>query len=127
VRDYTNWWPWLSACDARSLAAGEEWRCEVHPPIPQPVRFRVIIEEIEEPALVRAQVLGDVIGKAILTLDESDVGCVMRLRTSLAPGNRTLRLVSSFTGPIARFAHDWVLDNGARQFVDHAVAPVLGD
>ena len=64
--NYRSWWPWLRRFDARSLAAGEEWRCEVQPPLPYIVRFQVAIEKVDAPALVHALVLGDVVGDATL-------------------------------------------------------------
>jgi uncharacterized protein YndB with AHSA1/START domain len=127
VSHYRTWWPWLRVFEAAALAAGEEWRCEVQPPVPYPVRFRVEIEHIEAPRLVRADVSGDVVGDATLTLDDGGTGCVATLRSSLAPGNTALKLVSRFAGPIARFGHDWVLDSGARQFIARAVEPLVGD
>jgi uncharacterized protein YndB with AHSA1/START domain len=127
VANYRLWWSWLRAFDATRLAVGEEWRCEVQPPVPYPVRFRVAIEHVEPPALVRARVRGDVVGDASLTLVDAADGCVVTLRSSLAPGNPALRLVSRFGGPIARYGHDWVLDSGARQFIAHVVVPVPGD
>jgi uncharacterized protein YndB with AHSA1/START domain len=127
VSTYRNWWPWLRVFDADALAPGEEWRCEVQPPVPYQVRFHVQIEHVEEAALVRAKVLGDVIGQATLMLHDTGTGCTATLDSSLAAGNTALRLVSRFAGPIARFGHDWVLDSGARQFVTRAVEPLVGD
>jgi hypothetical protein len=129
VSSYRAWWPWLRAFEASALAEGEEWRCEVQPPVPYAVRFRVAIERVEAPALVRARVLGDVIGEATLTLKDAPAGagCVATLHSTLAPGNTALQLVSRFAGPVARFGHDWVLDSGARQFIARAVVPVAGD
>lgn len=127
VSHYRRWWPWLRSFDAAALAAGEEWRCMVQPPVPYVVRFCVVIEHVEAPVLVRATVSGDVVGTATLTLDEGADGCRATLRSSLAPGNSALRLVSRFAAPIARFGHDWVLDSGARQFIDRALVPVVGD
>ncbi len=129
VGNYQRWWPWLRVFEARALAVGDEWRCQVQPPVPYLVRFRVVLEHVEAPSLVRARVLGDVIGRATLELEEagngSGPGCVARLHSSLAPGNAALRLISRVAAPIARFGHDWVLDSGARQFIARAVAPVL--
>jgi uncharacterized protein YndB with AHSA1/START domain len=129
VSQYRAWWPWLRAFDAAALAADEEWRCEVQPPMPYLVRFRVVIEHVEPAVSVRASVTGDVVGVAMLRLDDRDSGhgCTATLDSSLAPGNRALRLVSRFAAPIARFGHDWVLDSGARQFVTCAVEPLVGD
>jgi len=127
VDAYQGWWTWLRKFDAGGLETGEEWHCEVQPPLPYAVRFRVQIEHVEAPVEVRARIEGDVIGTAILTLEEHPDGCVARLSSSLAPGNATLRLVSRLASPIARFGHDWVLDSGARQFVTRGVTPTLAE
>jgi uncharacterized protein YndB with AHSA1/START domain len=127
VSEYRTWWPWLRAFDGDALAPNEEWRCEVQPPVPYLVRFRVSIEDVEPAVLVRAKVSGDVVGVATLTLKDTDTGCAATLDSSLAPGNKALRLVSRFAGPVARFGHDWVLDSGARQFITRAVEPLVGD
>lgn len=132
VANYRQWWPWLRVFEALSLAEGEEWRCQVQPPVPYPVRFQVGIEEVRPSSLVRALVRGDVLGEATLTLDDaaafagtgavagSTSGTVVTLSSALAPGNAALRLVSRFAPPVARFGHDWVLDSGVRQFVARA-------
>jgi hypothetical protein len=127
VGAYRSWWSWLRHFDAAGLEAGEQWRCEVQPPLPYPVRFRVLIDHLEAPMTVRARVEGDVVGTAVLSLEETDAGCTARLSSSLAPGNTTLRLVSRLAAPVARFGHDWVLDSGARQFVARAVMPTLAE
>lgn len=136
VGSYRGWWPWLRVFDGAGLSVGDEWRCTVQPPVPYLVRFRVIIDHVEEPSLVRARVMGDVVGDATLTLETVEngngnaagsVGCVAVLDSRLAPGNAALRVVSRVAAPIARFGHDWVLDSAARQFIARAVQPVLGD
>jgi hypothetical protein len=127
VSNYRTWWPWLRAFDAAALAPGEEWRCEVQPPVPYLVRFRVVIEDVATAVRVRASVVGDVVGAATLTFEDTAVGCSATLESTLAPGNTALRMVSRFAGPIARFGHDWVLDSGARQFISRAVEPLVGD
>jgi hypothetical protein len=126
VDAYRTWWPWLRAFDAHGFVAGDEWKCQVQPPLPYAVRFRVLIDHVAAPNEVRARVEGDVIGTAVLVLEEQGEGCVAHLSSSLAPGNATLRLVSRLASPIARFGHDWVLDSGARQFVARAVNSPAG-
>ncbi len=120
VGAYRRWWTWLRIFDAGGLAAGEEWRCEVQPPLPYPVRFRVLIDEVRAPWFVQARVEGDVVGSATLTLEDGAGECTALLASTLAPGNPTLRLVSRLAAPVARFGHDWVLDSGARQFIARA-------
>jgi uncharacterized protein YndB with AHSA1/START domain len=127
VSNYRKWWPWLRVFDAAALAPGEEWRCEVQPPVPYLVRFRVVIEEVETAVRVQARVVGDVVGVATLRFEDTPSGCAATLDSTLAPGNTSLRTVSRFAGPIARFGHDWVLDSGARQFITRAVEPLVCD
>lgn len=145
VQGFRSWWPWLRQFEGQGLAVGDEWRCTVQPPVPYLVRFRVVIDHVEAPTLVRTRVLGDVVGDATLTLEASSetpgsrsngngrsagsvagAGCIARLDSSLAPGNRALGVVSRFVAPVARFGHDWVLDSAARQFIARAVEPALG-
>ncbi len=133
VERYRSWWPWLRRFEAAGLSVGDVWRCTVQPPVPYLVRFRVVIEHVEPPTLVQARVLGDVVGDATLTLEpvcqngSSLAACSAVLRSSLAPGNTALAVVSRFAAPIARFGHDWVLDSAARQFIARAIEPALGD
>jgi hypothetical protein len=127
VGAYQSWWTWLRKFEASGLKKDAEWRCEVQPPVPYPVRFRVVIEETKRAAFIRARVEGDVIGTATLTLTDDPQGCVALLDSSLAPGNTTLRLVSRLAAPVARFGHDYVLDSGARLFIARAITPTLED
>ncbi len=69
VDRYRSWWPWLREFEAHGMTVGDEWRCMVQPPVPYLVRFRVVIDHVEAPSLVRARVLGDVVGDATLTLE----------------------------------------------------------
>jgi uncharacterized protein YndB with AHSA1/START domain len=127
VEHYRSWWPWLRQFEGDGLSVGDEWRCTVQPPVPYLVRFRVVIDHVEPPSLVQAQVLGEVVGTATLTLEPEPHGCVAVLQSSLAPGNTALAVVSRFAAPLARFGHDWVLDSAARQFIAKAIEPALGD
>jgi len=132
VRNYRSWWSWLRAFEARALEAGEEWHCEVQPPVPYPVRFDVALEHVRPPSFVGARVRGDVQGQATLTLEtargsgDAAPGSVATLRSTLAPGSRALRLVAVLAYPVARFGHDWVLDSGARQFIARATGGAPG-
>jgi hypothetical protein len=132
VGEYRRWWPWLRAFDGQGLVAGQEWRCMVQPPVPYLVRFQVAIDTVEPATRVQARVLGDVVGRATLTLLDVDPGsasgdaCAATLESTLAPGNMALRMVSRLAAPLARFGHDWVLDAGARQFSAGADVPVRG-
>ncbi len=114
---YREWWPWLVAFEAPGLARGARWDCTVQPPVPYRLRFALDLTAVDPGESVAAEVSGDVVGTAGLTLADGPAGTTeVRLSSSLAPGNRALRVVAALALPLARFGHDWVLDTGARQF-----------
>lgn len=121
VGEYRRWWPWLRSFEADALAAGEIWQCTVQPPVPYALRFGIVLDRVEEPALVTASIEGDITGVAQLDLRPVDGGSEVHLVSTLAPGNRYLRAVARVARPVVRFGHDWVLDTGARQFAQRAV------
>lgn len=117
VDQYPRWWPWLS-CDGRSLADGAPWACTIRAPLPYSLHFDLDVVDVVHERLVRAELTGDLIGDARLTLEESEHGasCTVRLESSLEAVAGPARLLARFTPPLARFGHDWVLDAGARRF-----------
>ena len=121
VEDYQTWWPWLRQFDAEQLADDEVWHCLVQPPLPYWVRFDVALEEVHAPTTVRASITGDVVGEALLEISDHPAGSEARLVAYLEPGNGFLRMVARLAAPAVRYGHDWVLDSGARQFIDRAV------
>lgn len=121
VENYQTWWPWLRQFDAEHLAGDEVWHCLVQPPLPYRVRFAVTLEEVQAPSTVRASITGDVVGQALLEISEHPSGSEARLISHLEPGNGFLKAVARFAAPVIRHGHDWVLDSGARQFIDRAV------
>jgi uncharacterized protein YndB with AHSA1/START domain len=121
VDEYPQWWPWLRRFDADELAAGEEWSCEVRPPLGYPVRFDLELIEVCSPHLVTARVGGDIAGRARLDVERSEVGSTIRLESSLWPSNALMRAISTFAEPVARRSHDWVLGTGLRQFLERAL------
>jgi hypothetical protein len=56
------------------------------------------------------------VGSAELALADDAKGAVLRLRSDLAARSGLAHWVSSVAPPVARRGHDWVLDNGIRQF-----------
>lgn len=121
VDDYQSWWPWLRLFDARQLARDEIWDCLVQPPLPYRVRFAVTLDEVRAPTTVLASITGDVVGDARLEISERPDGSEARLVSHLEPGNGFLKAVARLAAPVVRYGHDWVLDTGARQFIDRAV------
>jgi hypothetical protein len=121
VHEYEGWWPWLRQFDADALATHEVWHCLVQPPLPYWVRFDINLDEVREPRIVRASVTGDVVGEAVLRISEHPGGSEAHLTSSLEPGNGLLKAVARVAAPVIRYGHDWVLDSGARQFIDRAL------
>ncbi len=120
VDDYQTWWPWLRQFDAEDLAGDAVWRCLVQPPLPYSVRFDVALDEVRAPTTVRASITGDVVGDAHLEISAHPGGSEARLVSNLEPGNGFLKAVARLAAPLVRYGHDWVIDSGARQFVDRA-------
>ena len=121
VDDYQRWWPWLQRFDASALAAGEEWRCTVKPPLPYLVRFTIRFDEMKPERQIEATVSGDIEGPAQLFIEPSGTGSAVTLTSSLRPTNTLLRAAAIFGRPLVRYGHDWVLDIGAGQFASRAL------
>jgi uncharacterized protein YndB with AHSA1/START domain len=119
---FPRWWPWLRRLEAKGLLTGDRWRCTVQPPLPYQVAFTIALDDVEAPRRAEATISGDIIGHAVLTIGPHPEGCEARLVSSLAPAHSLLRAVASVARPLVRFGHDWVLDQGARQFARHAIA-----
>lgn len=122
VDDYASWWPWLRRFDPeRGMTAGARWECEVAPPLPYVVRFTVRLDRVDEACSVDSTVSGDIRGVARLDLlPTDDGGTRARLVSSLAPAQPVLRAVGRAARPVVEWGHDWVLDQGRRQFVARA-------
>jgi hypothetical protein len=121
VDDYTRWWPWLHTFEARELSRGEVWHCTVKPPLPYSVTFDIHLDHVAPERSIEATVTGDIEGTAHLEVRPDGPGCVVRLRSALAPTSLSLRVVATLGRPFARYGHDWVLDIGAGQFASRAL------
>jgi hypothetical protein len=120
TEDYCQWWPWLRRLNAKGLIEGDRWDCVVQPPLPYSLRFTISLDEVVPARLAVASIDGEIKGHARLEIDPitdgDGEGCHARLISYLSPANGMLRTVARVARPIAQFGHDWVLDNGARQF-----------
>jgi hypothetical protein len=122
VERYVDWWPWLRSFDpADGFRPGVRWHCVVTPPLPYLVRFTVQLDRIEHGRRVDATVRGDIRGTAVLTVHDDAGGSTARLVSELAPSNPVLRGVGRVARPMVEWGHDWVLDQGLRQFVRNAI------
>lgn len=121
VDRYQSWWPWLRRFEAERLCSGARWRCEVQPPVPYRVRFDLAFHEVVKPERIRVSVEGDIVGSATLAVLDAGSRCEVCLQSSLAPANRVLGLVTGLTPRLAHFGHDWVMDTGAREFMNRAI------
>jgi hypothetical protein len=120
VEAFTTWWPWLRAFDGRSLTERQVWMCHVRPLLPYAVRFAITIIGITENRVVSVQITGDISGTAALQIAPDAHGCCVRLVSDLEPRKTSLRALSFVARPVTRFGHNWVLDTGARQFVERS-------
>ncbi len=114
---YTRWWPWLRRLDAEGLVAGDVWTCHIQPPLPYFLRFTLTLDEVVPGRSARATVAGDITGTAAFTLSAAEGGgSTGRLVSDLAPASSVLRAFAAVARPLVVWGHDWVLDEGIRQF-----------
>lgn len=128
VDEYPTWWPWLRRFDADGgFATDSRWDCVVAPPLPYVVRFSIELDQVEPRSFASATVQGDIRGHAELRIEPDRSGrSRARLTSSLAPADPLLRRVASVASPLVQWGHDWVLDQGRRQFVERGIAPAGG-
>lgn len=124
TEDYPSWWPWLREFDAGGrMVEDERWSCAVSPPLPYMVRFAIRFDRVDPGRVVETTISGDIEGVARLTLDDDDGGSSARLVSSLRPANPLLRSFGVVARPLVEYGHDWILDEGRRQFVSRAFPP----
>jgi hypothetical protein len=116
VDRYRTWWPWLRSFDGQAFAAGEQWRCVVKPQLPYTLEFVIALDLVKEAESARALLSGDIDGWAELTVDDDGSGSKLWLRSDLTARNGLARWVGTLAPPLATRGHDWVIDNGIRQF-----------
>jgi hypothetical protein len=116
VDQYQAWWPWLRGFDGRAFADGEQWQCLVKPQLPYTLEFVIALDSVTDARHAHAQLTGDIRGWAELNLADDGSGSQIRLQSDLTARSGPARWVDSLMPPLARRGHDWVLDNGIRQF-----------
>ncbi len=120
---YTRWWPWLRRFEGTGLVTGDVWSCHIQPPLPYFLRFSVTLDEVEAGRRASATVAGDITGTACFTLvPTDDGGSEGRLVSDLAPASSVLRAFARLARPLVVWGHDWVLDEGVRQFQARGLA-----
>jgi len=119
--EYTQWWPWLQAFEPDGgVVPGQRWTCTVAPPLPYRVRFEVHFVDVVPGHHVESTVSGDIGGHARLTIDDDGDGTRARLVSDLHPTNRLLRGFGLVARPLVEYGHNWILDEGRRQFAERA-------
>ena len=113
---YPSWWPWLRRFDAAALAEGEVWRCTVKPPLPYSLTFDLRLDSVVEQHSIDATLSGDLHGVARIEIEPAGDATRLALTSSIEATRRPIAVLAILAGPLARWGHDWVLDNGARQF-----------
>ena len=116
VDRYRAWWPWLRSFDGDTFAAGERWRCVVKPQLPYTLEFAIELDEVADELSAHARLSGDIDGWAELTLTDEGTGSQLRLESELTARSGPARWLDAVAPPLARRGHDWILDNGIRQF-----------
>ena len=88
----------------------------VKPQLPYTLEFTIRLDDVVDESSAHARLSGDIDGWAELTLSDESEGSALRLRSELTAKGGPARWVDALVPPLARRGHDWVLDNGIRQF-----------
>lgn len=120
VDAYRSWWPWLDRFDGAELRPGAEWRCAVRSPLRRTLRFTIALVDIDPRHRIAARLDGDLVGSAEVTIRDLPPphgGAVeVRLTSELVPHDAVVAMTTRLARPVAGWAHDTVVDRGARQF-----------
>lgn len=120
VDQYRCWWPWLDRLDDPGLWPGAEWRCAVRSPLRRTLEFTITIDVVEAPGRIVAHLAGDLVGSAEVTVggvaSDRPERAEVRLVSELEPRDPVLAVITRLALPVARRAHDAIVDRGARQF-----------
>ena len=116
VDQYRRWWPWLHRFDGSEFRSGERWECAVKPQLPYTLEFVIALDVVTKAESAHARLTGDIAGWAELTLGDDGPGSTLRLLSDLTARNGLARWVGTLVPPLATRGHDWVIDNGIRQF-----------
>ena len=116
VDQYRRWWPWLHRFDGVEFRTGERWECAVKAQLPYTLEFAIELDDVAEDLSAHARLSGDIDGWAELTLTDEGTGSQLRLESELTARSGPARWLDAVAPPLARRGHDWILDNGIRQF-----------
>jgi uncharacterized protein YndB with AHSA1/START domain len=116
VDQYRVWWPWLRSFDGVAFEPGQRWQCVVKAQLPYTLEFVIALEDVIDSTSAHAELSGDIEGWARLTLSDEGTGSELSLRSELTARGGPARWLDAIVPPLARRGHDWVLDNGIRQF-----------
>jgi uncharacterized protein YndB with AHSA1/START domain len=118
TEQYPQWWSWLRGFDAVELVPGTSARCVVQAPLPYALHFTVTVHDVVPERIVRTTVSGDLHGPASLEVAPHRAGSEARLHWELELHDPLLRNVARVARPAMVWAHDRVVEIGARQFRD---------
>ena len=118
VDRYQSWWPWLRRIDTggRPLEQGTVARCSVRAPLPYALDFTVTVLDAEPARRLVTSVTGDLEGPARLEIAPADDGSTASLIWTVELRAPLLRAASVVARPVMEWGHDWIVDNGVRQF-----------
>ena len=126
VHRFQTWWPWLRRFEATGVARGDVWSATVQPPLPYRVGFDLLLTEVQAPRVVAVDVTGDIEGSARLEVSPRGAGSELHFTSELTPTRSILRFIAEVATPVAKFGHQWVLENGLEQFRSRAFSARSG-
>lgn len=113
---FPSWWRWLRDFDCDGFVEHTEARCIIRGPLPYSLSLQLMILEVQAARLIRVAVSGDLRGPARLEVAPHPEGSAARLVWEIQVQSPVLRPMAVWARPLMEWGHDWIVENGVRQF-----------
>lgn len=116
---WPDWWPFVEAVE--KIAPGEPsgqhsvWRYTWKTMLPYKLRFELCVTRIEAPALLEANVTGDVAGRGICRIDRIDDHTLVCYEWNVRTCRPWMKWLAPIARPVFRWNHRMVMKRGGAQ------------
>jgi hypothetical protein len=113
----TGSWRWVDVLRVGPrLEPGSGLSCVVTPPLPFRLALDVTVVEVSHCKMIEVEILGDLRGRAELTLEPEGEGTLATVSWQLEMMQRRMRAAARYMHPLLRWGHDRVVEAAVRGF-----------
>lgn len=109
--DHPRWWDYVDSTNQRGA---HSVRYEVRSPLRYTLRFDVVLEQAVRPSLITTRATGDLTGTGLWRISQAAGITVLDHSWSVATTKPWMNMIAPVAGPGFRWAHDRVMESGAR-------------